>query len=172
MFGYDGRMESNWLGIGATLLLQALFAMILWRRLGLQFPLIARRVGYALLACQVLLVLLYGYSRSEFVNSVYTQWLLDLNAENNLPATFSTVQILMLVSIGGTNALFTLRNSRGLFFFWITLSLGFYVLALDEYFALHESSPSLVPIYRVGGGLFFRWKQSSLSASTSTPPSR
>ena len=155
MFGYDGRMESNWLGIGATLLLQALFAMILWRRLGLQLPLIARRVGYALLACQVLLVLLYGYSRSEFVNSVYTQWLLDLNAENNLPATFSTVQILMLVSVGGTNALFTLRNSRGLFFFWITLSLGFYVLALDEYFALHESSPSLVPIYRVGGGLFF-----------------
>ena len=90
MFGYVARMDSNWLGIGATFLLQALFAIILWRWLGPQLPSIARRAGYALLACQALLILLYGYSRSGFVNSVYTQWLLDLNAENNVPATFST----------------------------------------------------------------------------------
>ena len=67
------------------------------------------------------------------------------------------MQLLMFVGIGGTNALYTQRNSRGLSFFWITLSLGFYLLALDEYFALHESSRSLEFLYYLGGGLFLLW---------------
>ena len=94
----------------------------------------------------------YGVGTSQ-----YTKWLFNLQMESNLLATFSTVQILLIACISGTNALLNLRSSRALAFFWLTFSLGFYLLAVDEYFGLHEASRGLVLFYRLGGALFFLW---------------
>ena len=62
----------------------------------------------------------YGVGTSQ-----YTKWLFNLQMESNLLATFSTVQILLIACISGTNALLNLRSSRALAFFWLTFSLGF-----------------------------------------------
>ena len=110
-----------------------------------------------LFACQVAIFLLYVYSRYGVGTSQYTKWLFNLQMESNLSATFSTVQILLIACISGTNALLNLRSSRALAFFWLTFSLGFYLLAVDEYFGLHEASRGLVLFYRLGGALFFLW---------------
>ena len=143
--------------IGFALLCQSLFAILLWRLMWPQLPPIARRAGMVLFACQVAIFLLYAYSRYGVGTSQYTKWLFNLQMESNLSATFSTVQILLVACISGTNALLNLRTSRALAFFWLTISLGFYLLAIDEYFGLHEASRGLGHFYRLGGALFLLW---------------
>ena len=145
------------IGIGFALLCQVLFAILVWRLLWPQLPPIARRTGMVLFACQVTLFLLYANSRYGAGTSHYTKWLFNLQMEANLSATFSTMQILLVACISGTNALLNLRASHALTFFWLTFSLGFYLLAVDEYFGLHEASRGLVLFYRLGGALFFLW---------------
>ena len=143
--------------IGFALLCQSLFAILSWRLLWPQLPPIARRAGMVLFACQVAIFLLYAYSRYGVGTSQYTKWLFNLQMESNLSATFSTIQILLVACISGTNALLNLRSSRALAFFWLTFSLGFYLLAIDEYFGLHEASRGLGHFYRLGGALFLLW---------------
>ena len=143
--------------IGFALLCQSLFAILSWRLLWPQLPPIARRAGMVLFACQVTIFLLYAFSRFGVGISSYTKWLFNLQMEANLSATFSTIQILLVACISGTNALLNLRTSRALAFFWLTISLGFYLLAIDEYFGLHEASRGLGHFYRLGGALFLLW---------------
>ncbi|MCY4106461.1 MAG: hypothetical protein OXG02_07125 [Chloroflexi bacterium] len=129
------------------LLSYVVYAIVAWiygRWLRHWFGKRAQRFGWLLLAGQVLLLTMHGWPVGS-----HEWW--NHDAEYNIPVTLATFQVLAssFLALGVTlYAPVRARWQRG---YWGLLSLGFFVLAQDEFGVLHDRLPFLEDFYLSGG---------------------
>ena len=105
-----------------------------------------QRLGWLLLAGQLLLLTMHGWPIGP-----HDWW--NHDAEYNIPVAFSTFQVMV-----GSFCALTVASSpsirprwqRG---YWVLLSLGLYILGQDEFGVLHDRIPILEDYYLIGGVL-------------------
>ena len=105
----------------------------------------AQRFGWLLLAGQLLLLTMHGWPIGP-----HSWWNYDF--EGNIPVAFATFQVLVGSICALAIFLLASPHPRWLRGYWALLSLGLYVLALDEFGLLHERFPIIEDSYLIGGG--------------------
>ena len=111
-----------------------------------QFGSRIQRLGWFLLAVQLLLLTMHGWPIGPF-----SWW--NYDGEGNIPVVFATIQVLM--GSFGALIILVLAPIRSLWQrgYWVLISLGMYVLAVDEFGFLHDRFPILEDFYLIGGAL-------------------
>jgi hypothetical protein len=106
-----------------------------------------------LLGFELVLTLLHTVDSIGHIH--FWGWLVDLDAEKNIPAAFSSFQ---LAAVGGLGLILTFgsasRNLRTRLHS-LGVSLVFMLLAADEYYSLHETWENFEYIYLAIGGTLF-----------------
>lgn len=158
MPGVELHISSDILIQAAVVLLYAPVALFSYWRLIPRLSLSAKRLAAAMLAAQVVVILL---ALSVAPASKFEYWLWDFHEEWNIPSTFAYLQ---LATVGGV-ALLTARYCRvGQRLYLVGTGLVFVFLAVDEYLALHEVVPNwelryvALGLALVAATLFVAWR--------------
>ncbi|MGH2674490.1 MAG: hypothetical protein ACRDH1_03625 [Actinomycetota bacterium] len=111
-----------------------------------------------LVAIEVLAILsvvsqVLTYAVSDFPLRDAIGPLFNVNAEQNLPALFSSMMFLVAALLAGAVAHARRRLDRPDRGYWVTSTVLFVVLAVDEFGSLHEkAAPGLRDLLDIGGG--------------------
>jgi hypothetical protein len=148
-----------WLGF---IIVLGIYTGLLWVYGTRYFMSNGRKLFLVLLVFELILTLLHASGWLDQVR--FWRWLLNLDAEKNIPAAFSAIQLLM---VGGI-ALLTLflvkaRHDSRIQLYWLGLAIIFSLIAFDEYYAWHEGWPNfeylylVIGIILVGATVFMVW---------------
>ena len=124
----------------------------------------AKLLANAMLALQIFVMLLALEARTS---SIFDQWLLDLNGEWNIPTTFASAQLAVVVSAAFVTAWRATSVSRGRRLYLFAAGLAMLFFLLDEHLSLHESNQRVVALNIALGAalaaatLAFAWRSSS-----------
>ena len=133
-------LPSILLGYGAYALVS--FIYVIWLR-HLYGPR-TQRLGWLLLVGQLLILTMHGWPIGP-----HTWW--NHDAEGNIPVAFATFQVLLGSFCALLLAIHSTTKPRWLRGYWALLSLGLYVLAVDEFGYLHDRFPIIEEFYLIGG---------------------
>ena len=98
----------------------------------------AKRLASAMLAAQILIILLAQFTSQP---TDFDRWLWDFHEEWNIPATFACIQLGLVGGVALLTSWLARGRGTGLRLYLVGTGLIFLFLAVDEYLALHEAVP-------------------------------
>ncbi len=144
------QIQLIWLGF---VIILGIYTSFLWIYSAHYLEPGGRKYFLGLLGFELVLTLLHTL---DWVGQIYFWgWLVDLDAEKNIPAAFSAFQ---LVTVGGLGLILTLgpaSRKLGARLHSLGVCLIFVLLAVDEYYSLHETWDNFEYIYLAIGGTLF-----------------
>jgi hypothetical protein len=145
-------MQSQLVWLGFVIIV-GIYTSSLWIYSARHLELSEKNVFFVLLGFELVLALLHAL---DWVNPIYFWgWLFDLDAEKNIPAAFSALQ---LAIVGGLGMILTFGpdpRKLGTRLHSLGVCLVFMLLAADEYYSLHETWENFEYIYLAIGGTLF-----------------
>lgn len=104
----------------------------------------SKRIAAVMLAAQILVIVLALHvSRS----STFDRWVWDINAEWNIPTTFATVQLAMVVGVAWITVWQVRARSGWLRLYLLGTSLVILIFLLDEHLRIHETNSAWINVY-------------------------
>ena len=133
------------LGITLALLGQLCYAPILYHCLLKAASRIVQRYGFVIYGVQALLIVMHGLMSEAASGTAGLLW--NLDREKNIPTTFSAALLSLTGCISLYIALQYARMPVRQRLYWCGIGIGYFVLALDEFFVWHEGSKILRAAY-------------------------
>lgn len=104
----------------------------------------AKRIAVVMLAAQILVIVLAMHVDRT---STFDRWVWDINAEWNIPTTFATTQLAMVVGVAWITVWQVRSRSGWLGLYVLGTSLVLLVFLLDEHLRIHEANSAWVNVY-------------------------